>query len=246
MLPVWIFAGLALAQAPVTEEAPDPALGRRLFDSQCAVCHGQDGRGGRGPSLARRLRHAPDEETLREVIRSGLPGGEMPAAWQLSPREVAGVAAYVRSLGTVAAVPLPGDAARGAQTYAKQGCAGCHIIEGHGSGFGPELTGIGARRSADYLRESLTQPAAAFPEDFLLLEAVTADLRTVRGIRLNEDSFTVQLKDARQAFHSFRKADLRELRKLFHESPMPSYASALSAAELDDLVAYLAGLRGKP
>jgi hypothetical protein len=67
----------------------------------------------------------------------------------------------------------------------------------------------------------------------------------VRGIRVNEDTFTIQLKDAGGRFHSFRKSDLAEVRKLRGKSPMPSYERSLTNDELTDLVAYLSRLRGK-
>ena len=68
---------------------------------------------------------------------------------------------------------------------------------------------------------------------------------SIRGIRVNEDSFNIQVKDARGRFHSFAKSELRELRRLNNETPMPAYGGSLSNAELDDLVAYLASLKGK-
>src|SRR4051812_26552858 len=108
-----VFAAAALAQSP------DPAVGRKIFESQCALCHGQTGTGGRGPGLNRpTLKHAADDAALREVISGGIPP-EMPGAWQLHPHEVASVAVYVRSLGAVAPETLPGDATRGAQVYAR-------------------------------------------------------------------------------------------------------------------------------
>jgi len=36
------------------------------------------------------------------------------------------------------------------------------------------------------------------------------------------------------------------VKKLRGESPMPAYGSALSSAELDDLINFLASQRGKP
>jgi len=68
--------------------------------------------------------------------------------------------------------------------------------------------------------------------------------RDCPGLRVNEDTFNIQIKDASGQFHSFAKADLKELRRLRDETPMPSYEGSLSAVELDDLVAYLAGLKG--
>ncbi|HEV2444982.1 MAG TPA: c-type cytochrome [Candidatus Sulfopaludibacter sp.] len=236
-------AGIAYAQTAAPP--PDPAVGRKIFESQCALCHGQTGGGGRGPSLNRpALAHAPDDDALRQVISGGIPP-EMPGAWQLNPHEVASVAAYVRSLGAVAPEKLPGDPANGERVYQRSECANCHMIGGAGVGFGPELTAIGSRRNGSFLRQKVTRPAAALPDDFEYIAATPAAGTAVRGIRVNEDSFTIQLKEAGGRFHSFRKSALRDLRRLEHQTPMPSYEKLVTGADLDDLVAYLAGLRGK-
>jgi putative heme-binding domain-containing protein len=222
------------------------AAGRKIFESQCALCHGQTGGGGRGPALNRpKLEKAPDDDALRRVISNGF-DREMPGAWQLNPREVANVAGYVRSLGTIPPEALTGDAARGARIFATRGCPGCHIVSGKGEGFGPELSDIGARRSSAFLRQTVRRPADSLPDGFQYIAVSTAGGAAARGIRVNEDTFTIQLKDSSGRFHSFRKAELKELRRLAHETPMPSYESQLNAAELEDLIAYLAGLRGKP
>jgi cytochrome c oxidase cbb3-type subunit III len=245
-----LFLGLAMLGAVVwaqdTGSSGDATRGKKLYESHCSLCHGQTGGGGKGPNLAQPvLQHAPDDKRLTEVIQQGIPGTEMPGAWQLTDREAGQVASYVRSLGRVAVVQLPGDAARGRALYeSKGGCAACHIVNGVGSSFGPELTAIGARRNADYLRESLINPGAAIPEGFVTVLVTTRDGRTVRGLRVNEDTFTIQLRDAANHFLSFRKSDLTSLKKEFHESLMPSYQSKFSAGELDDLIAYLASLRG--
>jgi mono/diheme cytochrome c family protein len=65
-------------------------------------------------------------------------------------------------------------------------------------------------------------------------------------VRLHEDTFTIQLRDLAGRTYSFLKEDLRELHKDFGKSPMPSFRGVLTAAEMDDLVAYLASLRGNP
>jgi putative heme-binding domain-containing protein len=169
----------------------------------------------------------------------------MPGAWQLTPREVANLAGYVRSLAAVPAELLKGDPSRGLSIFRTKGCAGCHMVAGNGGGFGPDLSDIGVRRSVAWLRQTVRRPADSLPDTFQFIAATSTAGNTVRGIRVNEDSFTVQLKDAQGRFHSFRKSELKELRRLPHETPMPSYEGQLSAAELEDLVAYLAGLRGR-
>jgi cytochrome c oxidase cbb3-type subunit 3 len=167
----------------------------------------------------------------------------MPGAWQLSPREVKSLAAYVRSLGSIPLEPLPGDPSRGQRLFKTKACDTCHMIHGEGSSFGPELTGIGAKRSAAFLRESLVAPEAVVPDEFLLVELVTGSGATIRGVRMNEDTFSIQLKDASGEFHSYRKSVLKDIRKLRGKSPMPSYEGALNPEEMNDLIAYLAGLR---
>ena len=242
---MWKCLVIPLLALSASAQLPDVAAGRKIFESQCALCHGQTGGGGRGPGLNRpKLSKAPDDGALREVISRGIPP-EMPGAWQLTPREVASVAGYVRSLGAAPQERLTGDATRGERIYQAKGCAGCHIVSGGGEGFGPELTDIGARRNAAHLRQTLLNPASSLPEGFQYLAATTSAGQTVRGIRVNEDSFTLQIKDTSGRFHSLRKSELKEIRRLKGETPMPSFEKSLTAAELDDLTAYLASLRGK-
>jgi recombination DNA repair RAD52 pathway protein len=73
---------------------------------------------------------------------------------------------------------------------------------------------------------------------------VTRDGKEVRGVRVNEDSFTIQVRDAGNQLYSFRKTDLQRLDKQLGQSLMPSYKSKASGPELDDLIAYLSGLGG--
>jgi cytochrome c oxidase cbb3-type subunit III len=243
-----VAAGWAAGQSPdplAVATANDTAAGKRVFDSQCALCHGIGGSGGRGPALTRaKMRHAADGSELIDVIVGGINGSGMPAFWFLGERPVFQVAAYVRSLSANPhAATVAGNAAHGKLVYAAKGCAGCHVVNGEGSAYGPELTEIGAQRSAAFLRESILDPEASVPEDFVIVRATPRGASVVTGVRLNEDSFTVQLRDTAGRFHSFRKQDLVDLQKDFGKSPMPSYRATLSVAELDDLVAYLASLK---
>jgi cytochrome c oxidase cbb3-type subunit 3 len=249
-----LLAAFALGAFPLQAPAPqatassqpDVASGKHIFEGHCSLCHGLDGGGGRGPSLRRpKLAHAADDEALKSLIEDGIPP-EMPQAWFLSKEEIANVAAYARSLGSVPPETLPGDPARGKAIYARSACSACHILDGEGSGFGPDLTDVGARRGSAHLRQTLQNPAKTIPENFLLVEAITSSGQAIRGIRLNEDTFSIQFKDQQGRFYSFRKSELRDLKKLRGETPMPSFGSALSAAELDDLIHFLASQRGKP
>jgi cytochrome c oxidase cbb3-type subunit 3 len=80
--------------------------------------------------------------------------------------------------------------------------------------------------------------------EYLPVRIVTRQGREVRGIRVNEDAFTIQVRDAAGKFYSLRKSDLELLDKQAGKSIMPGFASRLTAPELTDLVAYLVSLRG--
>ena len=241
----WVLFFLVATHALAQSRPDATTAGRSIFESQCSLCHGQTGGGGRGPALNRpKLDRAPDDAALRKLIMEG--AGDMPGAWQLHPDELASVAAFVRSLGSLPQEAVPGDPASGARIYRVRGCASCHMVAGQGAGFGPELTAIGSRRNAVFLRQTILKPASTLPDGFQYVAAMQPSGPAVRGIQVNEDSFTIQLRDAGGHYHSFRKSELQELRRLEGETPMPSYEGQITGAALDDLVAYLAGLKGKP
>jgi len=245
---VWLLAVQMTVSGAPTERpkvtAQEVARGRALFEAQCAYCHGAGGDGGRGANLARPvLRHAPTDEALFRVVNRGIPGTGMPGN-AMSARETWQIVAFVRSLGRVSRQPLPGDAASGAQVYQANGCASCHTIQGRGGAFGPDLTDGGVRTSPAFLRESLLDPGADVPAGFMQVRAVTREGQRLTGVRVNEDPFSVQFRDAAGVLYSFFKNELTEFAKEEGRTPMPGYRGRLTATALDDLVAYLVSLEG--
>jgi cytochrome c oxidase cbb3-type subunit III len=232
-----------LIQPKATPE--DRAEGQRIFSTQCSYCHGPKGEGGQGAVLAvPRLAHAPDDISLFRVIRDGIAGTKMPAS-ALAPNQLWQVVAYVRTLGRVEGAKSNGDPARGSQIYAGKGnCAQCHAVKGRGGGIGPELTDIGNHRNAVQMRTALIDPDDSVPLDYLQVRVVLKDGSSLSGVRVNEDSFSIQIRDLSNHFHSFWKSELTEISKEPKRSLMPSYRNNLSATELDDLIAYLESLQG--
>ena len=248
----FFLCGYALCGQTPTQPALQPLLtpedvaaGERMYRTQCAYCHGTHGEGGRGATLARpRLFHAPDDQAMFNVIANGIPDTEMPGHW-FTDRETRQLVAFVRTLGRVPPQKVTGDAANGQKLYAgKGGCAACHTIGGRGGAIGPDLSEIGASRSLAYLRESLIAPEAAVPDGFLQVQLVTRNGSRITGVRLNEDTFSIQIRDLSGDFRSFFKTELAELNKQPGKSPMPSYTKIFTESELDDVVAYLDSLRG--
>jgi putative heme-binding domain-containing protein len=232
--------------------------GESLFRIHCAPCHGLDGSGGRGPNLAtRRLARAPDDTDLSKVIMLGIPGTQMPGT-RMTSAENLQLVAYVRSLYRPQTARIEGDSANGERLFwSKGGCGQCHTVGTRGGRMGPDLTEIGARRGPDYLRTSLVEPEAEVPEtfafyrrviympdNFLQVRVVTQGGDEIKGVRINEDSFTIQLRDFADRVYSFRKEELKELHKDWGKSPMPSYRGRLTESEIRDVVGYLASLQG--
>ena len=251
---IFFFAMLfAAAAAPAAAQPARPpaagggsselAAGKRVFDAQCAWCHGNDGDGGTGPNLHGKLRHAADLKSIVEIVTNGLPGGDMPSfRLPLTEQNMRRVAAYVQSLSRSPQRAAAGSAQHGRAVYDANGCASCHTVDGRGGILGPELSNVGAQRGAPYLREAVVKPEAAHPNGYLVVRAATRG-GEVRGIRISEDVFWVTIRDAR-GVHTLQKSEVASLERQPDASLMPSYAARVSASDLDDLVAYLSTLRG--
>lgn len=231
-------------QNPFT--SPDHlALGQKLYNGRCAGCHGLTGDGGKGANLAvPSLPRARTDLALYRIVRYGIPETEMPATL-LAPQEVWQIAAFVRSLGASPPQTTKGDPAKGQQLVlgARSGCLQCHTIALQGGRLGPALTDIGAKRSPGHLRRKLLEPTADITESFRLATVVTQTGRRITGVRLNEDPFSIQLRDFSDTIHSLFKDQLTSL-QVERRTTMPSYQTRLTNSEIDDVVAYLLSLRG--
>jgi putative heme-binding domain-containing protein len=141
---------------------------------------------------------------------------------------------------------ITGNSAAGRVIFeSKGGCGACHSMGDRGASLGPDLGAIGITRSASSLRLSLIDPDAEIATQYYTVVVVTKRGDAIRGLALNEDDLSIQIRDVNGNPRSFLKDDLkttwREQRSL-----MPSYATLLSGAEIDDVVAYLRTLKGPP
>jgi cytochrome c oxidase cbb3-type subunit III len=257
--PLLFFAvlGLTLAGPPLVaaqnpaahpgEYAPaDIAYGARLYDAQCTTCHGANGDGVGGVDLRSvKLRNAVTDQDLARVITNGIQGTGM-LAFKLDASELAGIVAYLRNMSSFDRESVKaGDAGRGRMAFdGRGGCARCHRVGAQGSRVAPDLSDIGATRSAGSLLRSLTDPTSQMMPINRPVRAVTRDGNVINGRRLNEDTYTVQLIDDQEKLVSLMKGDLREY-TILTASPMPSYKDRLTLDELADVVAYLLSLKGR-
>ena len=263
IIPLWgMSANRAAASRRAGQDAPianpqaaDVDQGKQTFETRCSTCHGLDGGGAMGPNI-QAIPMRLGAPAVADVIKNGMSGGMPSFAGQLDASQIQQVIAYLLTLTHKDSGTVTGDAVKGKDVYDTSGCAACHIISGEGSGAGPELTKVGQLRGPGYLKTTLLYPGSDLPQarvfletggllDYMFVHIVTKDGHTFDGTRVTEDSFRIVIKDVNGTFHSFQKSDLREFKKEPGKSVMPSYKGKLSDTQIDDLVAYLASLKGE-
>ena len=224
--------------------SPKPGEGAQLFAQICAGCHGADAHGtDQGPALAgdRELRQHSIPE-LRNLIRNGITAAGMPP-FDLPAGQLDALAALVQSLNEPAADSnVPGDAAAGEQFFFGKGqCASCHMVYGRGAPIGPDLSDIAHELTLDEIREALLNPSARITPGYELVTVRLRDGTTVRGFARGRSNFDVRLQDLNGKFHVLQKGQISSVQEEKESLMKPVKASA---AELQNLIAYLSRLAG--
>src|SRR5271166_3987995 len=250
---------------PYAGDAKAAKAGEYEFRINCALCHGLGAHGGgRGPDLTRaQKKHAHSDAELFQVISNGIPGTVMPANGTngqgvgMTDEEIWQIITYIRSVEVKAPSVSAGSAAHGKELfYGDANCSLCHMVEGRGGRLGPELTAVGGSRTRAAIIDSvrnpsrrlawgLTEATKEFPQEYETITVVTADGKEIKGVALNEDSFSVQIMDRDEHIYLLDKDKLRSFQKS-RESMMPTYTpELLSDEDLEDIVAYLVSVGAK-
>jgi cytochrome c oxidase cbb3-type subunit III len=252
--------GLSAQTAPTPPpHSPHPpataasiAAGKEIFAGTCAVCHGVDGSGSNGPNI-RGVGAQMGPEGVYARIRGGPIGSGMPAFTSLDDGTVWKIVDYVISLGHEDAGVATGDPQKGKEIYESSGCANCHAIGEKGGDLGPDLSRIGGLRSVVALTDTLNDPGANLPLDtnlqeraaytgYVVYRVTLKSGKSFEGMRINDDTFTIQLRDAEGRLHSVQKFDVEKIEPEPGKSFMPSYKGKLTPAQINDVVAYLSSL----
>ena len=224
----------------------DARMGARQYGLRCVSCHGLLGAGGEegdGPDLTTgRFRHATTDAGLYRVIRNGVEGTSMRGLRRAKDQVIWQLVTYLGSLSdAVDLASLPGSPEAGSAAFEQLDCGRCHMVQGRGGRLGPDLSRVGERRDPEELARDLTEPNAEVAPRWWTLRVARADGTVVEGLRMGEDTFNLRLMDGEEKLRSFSKAAVGKVERTL-ESTMP--AELLSDEERDDLVAYLASLRG--
>ena len=267
-----LVVAVVTAPTPLAQHSYPPEQieeGRKLYDSNCGRCHNDDGAGVTGIELFKQIRRASSDDDVAKLILAGIPGTSMPPHAFSTPQALA-VVAYMRSMvgvvpaagpgaaaggaagGRGAKAAVGGEAARGQTIFAgKGGCTSCHRAAGAGGGSGPDLSTIGAPRGRGgfaqqpdpaALERALLEPNAEIAVAYRVFQVTPKSGAPIRGLLLNQDTFSVQLRDEAQNLRGFLKSDLASFG--FLPSPMPSYQGRLTAQEVADVITFLMTLKG--
>ena len=233
---------LGLVSATVLHAQPSaPPPGAAIFGSNCATCHGTDGRGGEhAPNIAT----APEVQRLADrdlagIVKNGIPGAGMPAFSSLNPQQVDDIVRYLRILqGRGDIVKLPGDPDRGeALFFGKAQCSDCHMVKGKGGFIGSDLSFYGAAARPEQIRAIILDPDKNLPPQKKATTVVTLAGEKLTGMLKVNDNFSLSLQTLDGTFHFLPRSELAQI-DIGSRSLMPA-ASTLSSKEVDDLVSYL-------
>jgi alcohol dehydrogenase (cytochrome c) len=242
--------------------------GRKIYDGACQGCHGSEGRGSdRAPALSgNSLKHGNADGEIFQNIRAGIRGTAMTAFAQLSADQIWQVVSYLRAISApnATAKTVTGNVERGRQVFEVEAkCAACHQVNGRGTPVGPDLSTAG-RLPAEQLQATILNPdqpsgggrggAATGGRGrrggrgsgvrASAITVTTLSGEECRGIRRNEDVFSLQMVDLSGKLRLFDKSQLSNIR-VETKSLMPDdYGSRFGAADIRNLVAYLKTLNG--
>ena len=233
--------------------------GEQVYNQNCTSCHGPNGGAGEiAPEIIHNLsvplRGELNDNQILDVIRNGEPGTAMPA-WKgkLADDDILKIGAFLHSLrGTAIDNPLAGNAAHGEEIFWGKGqCGSCHMLGGKGALKGPDLTNVAAEYKSNLIVDALTKPnhrvygdggvhLRALPamDTYDAVHVTLSNGRTVDGVLLNQDSYSLQLIGDDNQLHLL---DRSQVKSLANKPPlMPTdYDKRLTKEEFADLMAFL-------
>ncbi len=238
----------------------DPAVvarGKAIYDINCALCHGEDARGGdNGPNLIRGEVVMNDRkgERIGSVLQTGRAAEGMPK-FDFTPAQISDIAAFLHSFpvgGYDVSRNRPlsivvGDAKAG-QAYFNAKCGSCHSASGDLKGIATRIT------DARTLQQRWLMPSggggrgggqtAPTTVTVTLLSGQSASGEKVEGRLGRIDDFTVTLIDADGGSRTFRRDG--DVPKVEIHDPLEPHKEMLKVytdKDIHDVTAYMVTLK---
>lgn len=157
----------------------------------------------------------------------------------------------VKTLGMNIDVPkllaVKGDAQRGADLMSMTGkmamCQACHLVNGTGRDFGPDLSKVGGRLSREQILESLQHPSKVIAKGYETWMVTLKDGSVQAGFMVSQEEDAVTLKLPNGQAQSFERAQIKG-QKLQPASLMPEgLLQTMTQQEAADVIAFLERLK---
>lgn len=148
---------------------------------------------------------------------------------------------HLEKVDAIVGLVATADADRGAKLFAsaRTSCAGCHRIAGQGGQIGPDLSTIGASRTARDLAESIIMPSASLARGYESLRVVTEDGVVIVGVVARESVDALWLRTQERGEVRIHRAEIDESAPSTQSIMPDGLDNALSPGELADLVRFL-------
>jgi cytochrome c oxidase cbb3-type subunit 3 len=239
---VWLCASLSgFAQDRDVQRSSDQ--GAQLYESNCAVCHGGDGSGGKSESIITPNFITMPDVDLTKSLHDGTAGG-MPPYASLGDASIAALVRYMRKLqgqtDTAAATPVKGDPAAGRTLYfGKAQCSSCHMVQGNGGFMAADLTVYGRGHAPDAIRQAIVTPYKDLAPASRVVEVQTKSGTKLSGVIRHENNFNMDLQTEDGHYHFLARSDLADVHYTDHSLMPHDYGTKLTPAELDNIVSFV-------
>jgi putative heme-binding domain-containing protein len=141
---------------------------------------------------------------------------------------------------------LEGDARRGGRIFYRSSaaqCNKCHIVEGRGTAFGPELTRIGTKYERAALLETILEPSKAIAPEYVPYVLTTTRGKVHLGFLVSKSEDVVVLKNENSESITVPTAEVEDL-SAREKSIMPELVlQEVTAQDAADLLAFLMTLK---
>jgi putative heme-binding domain-containing protein len=142
---------------------------------------------------------------------------------------------------------MSGDPKRGSTVLSLQGklgmCYACHLINGTGRDFGPDLSKVGSRLKREQILESLLQPSKVITQGYAAIAAEMKSGGMQSGFIVNEGAHDITLKTASGQSVTLLKTDIKTQSKLPSSLMPEGQLQSLTAEEAADVLSYLESLK---
>ena len=200
---MWLIACASCALMGHAQTLPE-GKGRAEFQRVCSSCHSVS------MATSQRMDQAQWTGVVNDMVSKGAQGTQqdfdniiayLAANYGKGTPPSAAPAPGPTPSPAPAAVPLAAplsetEIAKANGLIQANGCLSCHRIDDMGSYVGPDLSNIGASRSAEDIHASLVSPNKDVLPENRTVRLVTSDGKTVTGRLLNQDGFSVQIIDS--------------------------------------------------